>query len=393
MFPLSFSSSSSLSSTPPSLDCISELDHHLSDISEDDDVIVDMSAAHTHRALTSNSSSLLSDQQLGDPEHVAQTPPGSSPITSCSQTHSSELLEMEKGYKAETGAMTALPSWYSLRGVVKYVSLVLCFISMLGKNGRKHQPAKLFLGLTSRMGSFTNTVSNLISRSARTLKTFNVRAPKCITSSKAMSTLCQLVCSLTSQLIQFLAALTRYLPTKLISLIPVLALHPKREHFLSTSSYPSVVSSFTAYFSRSSLPFSVPSRSSLLTFSSCSRAKLTASVHDYLLKPSPLLLPCLLVVFLLVVMLTASQSLVLALILATPLGLTLYYLENLVSSQRRAVLPVFATEKPSSPSEDEFSSGVDPEASCLTPSHTPPRIRHLAHTSVTRTQEMCDPAA
>lgn len=377
MFPLSFSSSSSLSSTPPSLDSISEFDHGLSDISEDDDLTDETAASHTPWALSSNSSSPLSDQLLADLEHLtSQNPPSSSPITSCSHTYSSEL---SVAAEAETRAKTGLPNWFgwfSLKFVVKYVSLILCFLSMFGKNGHRCQPTKLFWGFKEKLNIFNPTVFKLISKSAGKSKPFTVKAPRFILSN--MARLRQIVNSLALKLTNFFAFFTCYLPTKFISLAPT------RHHSPSVSSptYLPVVSSFSSLSSFSSPPFSVP------TLSSCSRANLTASVHRYLLNPSPLFLPCLLVIFLFVVMLTASQSLVLALILATPLGLTLYYLENTVSIQRKAVLPMFVTE---SLSEDQSGSAINKQASPLTPTYTPPRIRY--HSNATWTQEMCDPAA
>lgn len=383
MFPLSFSSSSSLSSIPPSLDSISELDHGLSDISEDDDLTDETAASHTPWALSSNSSSPLSHQQLADLEHLSQNLPSPSPSTSCSHTYSSEFLGVEE---AETRAKTGQPnwwSWFSLRGVVKYVSLILCFLSMFGKNGHRCQPTKLFLGFTKKLSIFTPTEFKLIYKSAGKLKPFTVKAPRFILSNIAMSELRQIVNSLALKLTNFFAFFTCYLPTKFISLVPTLLHLPS----VSSLTYIPIVSYFSSLFSLSSFPsppFYVPA------LSSCSRANLTASVRRYLLNPSPLFLPCLLVVFLLVVMLTASQSLVLALILATPLGLTLYYLENTVSSQRKAVLPMFVTE---TPIEDLSSSGINKQASPLTPTHTPPHIRHHTHLNATWTQEMCDPAA
>ena len=357
MFPLSFSSSSSLSSLPPSLDTISELDRGLSDISEDDDLVDD--TPHSLWALPSNTLSLFSDQQSVD---LAQIPP--SPITS-SQTCGSEVFGVEEGRGAETTATAAVPNWwsrFSLRGVVKYVSFILCFLSFWGKNGNGCLPTKFLSGLTKKMSYFTPTVSKFTSKSA-------LRVPRCIDTSKLRQTINNLALKLTN----FVAFITSYLPSKVRSSAPAVLRHPARLQLpVSSLTCPQIVSSLPSYFP-------VPSLSSL------SRSNLTPSIHRYLLNPSPLFLPCLLVVFLLVVMLTASQSLVLALILATPLGLTLCYLENVVSSQRKALLPTFVTpETPHKQHEDQLSSP-------LTPTHTPPRIRHLA--SATWTQEMCDPAA
>ncbi|KAA8583183.1 hypothetical protein FQN60_015729 [Etheostoma spectabile] len=312
MFPLSFSSSSSLSSLPPSLDTISEFDHGLSDISEDDDVINDATAAHTLWALPSNTFSLFSDQLSADLEHLAQNPPASSPITS-SQTCGSEVSQIEEGCQAEARESAGLPnwwSWFSLRGVVKYVSFIQCFLSIWGKNENRCLPTNLLSGLTKKLSFFMSTVSKLTSKST----------------------------------------------------VPVIVSF--------YSSLPSL-SSLASHF------FSVPSCSSL---SSLSCPILTPSIHRYLLNPSPLFLPCLLVVFLLAVMLTASQSLVLALILATPLGLTLCYLENVVSSQRKAVLPMSITETPNvkevdlSPSDAEATPTKSLGARELALSQSPMRV-------------------
>uniref|UniRef100_A0A665W826 FERM domain-containing protein n=1 Tax=Echeneis naucrates TaxID=173247 RepID=A0A665W826_ECHNA len=87
-----------------------------------------------------------------------------------------------------------------------------------------------------------------------------------------------------------------------------------------------------------------------------------------------------------------DSSLVLALILATPLGLTLCYLENVVTSERKAVLPLFVTERPHNQPEDNLSSNFNKQASPDTLTTTPPHIRLHVHASATRTQEMCDPA-
>lgn len=48
---------------------------------------------------------------------------------------------------------------------------------------------------------------------------------------------------------------------------------------------------------------------------------------------------------------------VLALVLATPLGLTLFYMERVIPRQRRAVLPLFMSENPDD--ETQFSSGLE----------------------------------
>ncbi|KAI9522587.1 hypothetical protein NQZ68_034939 [Dissostichus eleginoides] len=357
MFPLSFSSSSSLSSLPPSLDTISEFDRGLSDISEDDDLTDDLTASHSLWALPSNTFSLFSDQQSAD---LALNPPAS---PRSSQTIISEVSCVEEGCLAETQPpFTNWCSWFSLRGVVKYVSFVLCFLSIEGKNGNRFLPKKLISGLTKKIRFLTLklTPRDIVTPSLRQIRN-----------------------GLALNWTSFWAFLTSYLPAKAASLVPAVLWRPKRLHLPSISSLscPPIASSLSSLPALSSLPsclFSVPSLSSF----SCSNV--SPSIHRYLLNPSPLFLPCLLVVFLLVVMLTASQSLVLALVLATPLGLTLCYLENLVSSQRKTVLPTFNPETANDQSEHPLSFP-------LTPTHTPPRIRH--HTSATRTQETCDPAA
>ncbi|TWW69015.1 Band 4.1-like protein 2 [Takifugu flavidus] len=211
MFPLSFSSSSSLSSTPPSLDLISEFDHELSDISEDDDLVVEASASRAQRRLPSDTPTSISDQLLADLERLLKDPSTFLPITG-SQTNGFDVLGVEEGCQAKTRASAGV--------------------------------------------------------------------------------------------------------------------------------------------------FPVTSSSSLLTLYPLSPSCLLTPIHHYLRNPSPLLLPCLLILFLLVVMLTASQSLALALILATPLGLTLCYLENVVSSQRRpALLPTFVGKTPNEQQDDQPSSG------------------------------------
>lgn len=385
MFPLSFSSSSSLSSIPPSLDSISELDHGLSDISEDDDRIDDSDTAHTLWTLPSNTFSLFCDQQLAHLEHLTQNAPSSSP-TPTSQTHTSELLKFEEGCPYETAAV--LPSWrrwFTLKGVAKYVSFILSFLSVLGKNGNRCLTTKTLSGLIKKLNIFTPTLFMLMSNSAMKLKVFTISAPRCNISNMITSNLHVVLNSLACKWTQFLAFSAHYIPPKLINSVPGFPPQLTQLRFPTVSSLtcPLIISTFSPF---SSLPFFVSSRSSLPPLCTFSRSDLTASVHRYLLNPSPLFLPCLLVVFLMMVMLTASQSLVLALILATPLGVTLCYLENVVSSKKKTVLPLFINEP-----ENQLSSGTNKQASPLTPEHTPPRIRH--HTGATWTQEMCDPAA
>ncbi|XP_014872401.1 band 4.1-like protein 2 isoform X10 [Poecilia latipinna] len=362
MFPLSFSSSSSLSSIPPSLDSISELDRALSDISEDDDRAEDAEAARSLWSLPSNTLSLFTDQQLADLGHLIQTSPSSQPV-SASQTCSSELVKYEEGVTRATAGWANLRQWFSLKGVVKLASFILCFLSVLSKNESRCLPRKIFTGLGEKLNIYFNIFGTKYSP-------FNLPAFR----------LRQIVSCLAFLWARFLAFLT-HLPLKLKKFVGTLPLYAKQRQFPKVSSIPnpqivsfSLLSSFS---SRSPLP--------LTTFRSSS---FTASVHRYLLNPSPLFLPCLLALFLLVVMVTASQSVVLALILATPLGLTLSYLETAVSSRRKTLLPVFVSHEAS---ERNSSSGADQDASALTPTHTHPHARH--HGGIGWTQEMCDPAA
>ncbi|XP_023808981.1 band 4.1-like protein 2 isoform X9 [Oryzias latipes] len=314
MFPLSFSSSSSLSSIPPSLDSISEFDRGLSDISEDDDGIGGAETPHVLWALPSNTLSFFSDQQPADLGHLAQSPSSPHPATS-SNTCASELLKFEEACKVETRKAAAnWQGWPYLKGVVKCASFILSFLSVLGRNGSRCLPTKLRSGLTKKL---------------------IILSP-----------------ALWQQLWPPAATLAKMSGTKF-------------------SSAPSAISSFASISS-----LSATSRASLHSLTAFSCSNLTASLQRFLLNPSPLFLPCLLVLFLLAVMLTASQSLVLALILATPLGLTLCYFENAMSSKRKGMLPVTADGQ-------SDKHGASPL--------TPPHIRH--HADATWMQEMCDPAA
>ncbi|XP_029984002.1 band 4.1-like protein 2 isoform X12 [Sphaeramia orbicularis] len=397
MFPLSFSSSSSLSSIPPSLDSISELERGLSDISEDDDLIEDVAASHTPWTSPSNpsASSPFPDQQLADLDRL--TLPDSSSNTHSSQmlhTCSLELSGTDESCQAETRATTGLrnwQSWFCFRAAIKYISFILCFLSMMGKKGSVYLSTTPFVGLSRKLSIFIHTWSNLISESTGKLKILICNAPKHITSNMNAHTLRQVLDSLAVKKTDFVAFFTRHLRTKCITL--AFAFPLKQLHLSTSLTCPPIASSFSFPSYLSSLPFSshlmsLRSSSSFPTLSSLSPTILTSSLHRYLLNPSPLFLPCLLVVFLLVVMLTASQSLALALILATPLGLTLCYLESVVSGQRKAVLPTVVSEKGNDWPEGQLSSGFTIQAS---PTHTPPRIRH--HTSASWTQDMCDPAA
>lgn len=371
MFPLSFSSSSSLSSIHPSLDSISELDRGLSDISEDDDLADDAAGSHTPWTLPSSTSSPISDQHLAD---ITQNPPASCPITS-TQIYSSELLGVEEG--CHTRATAGIPkwwSWFSLRGVAKCVSFILCFLFMLWKNGNRYVPTKLS-GLTQKFSFFTATVPKLSSESAEKFKLLTITTPKFITSGVTSHKFSLVINTLSLKLAQSVAFFTSYLPTDCSRFIPAALWHRTGLNFSSVSflACPPIVSSFPPH-----------------TLAPLSCSNLTPYIHYYLLNPSPLFLPSLLVIFLLVVMLTASQSLFLALILATPLGLTLCYLENMVSSQSKlAILPMFAAEM----SNDEPSNDFNEQAFPLTLKDAPPCFKHQGHNNSNWTQEKCDPAA
>lgn len=380
MFPLSFSSSSSLSSTPPSLDLISEFGHDLSDISEDDDLVVDASASHAQWRPHSDTPTSISDQLLADLERLLKDPPTFLPIT-----NGFDVLGVEEGCQAKTRASAGpnWPSWFPLRAVVKCVSLFLCFLSLLSKNCYKCLTTQLQAGVM-KMSFFTATVSKLTSghRSAGHLKILISKSSKLITSHEF-----HLIRSYVAlKGAHLVAYFRRYVP-KCSTSLPAGLWKQTRINW----SCP-IISSL------SSLPtkvFPVTSSPSLLTLYPLSPSGLLTPIHPYLRNPSPLLLPCLLILFLLVVMLTASQSLVLALILAAPLGLTLCYLENVVSSQRRSavVLPVFVGKTPNEQQDGQPSSGFSVKAFPQKLKHSPPHFRHQVHRSTNWTQEMCDPAA
>lgn len=385
MFPLSFSSSSSLSSTPPSLDLISEFDHDLSDISEDDNLVVDASASRAQWRFPSDTPTSISDQLLADLERLLKDPPTCLPITG-SETNGFDVLGVEEGCQAKTRVSARVPnwpSWFSLGAVVKCVSLFLCFLSLLGKNCYDCLTTQLQAGVM-KMSLFTATVSKPTSghRSAGHLKIIISKSSKLITSHE-FHLILNYVALKWAHLV---ACFRRYVPPKCSSSVPAGLWKQTRLNWTCP-----IISSL------SSLPtkvFSVTSSSSLLTLYPLSPSCLLTPIHHYLQNPSPLLLPCLLILFLLVVMLTASQSLALALILATPLGLTLCYLENVVSSQRRSsVLPMFVGKTPSEQQDDQPSSGFSVKAFPQKLKHSPPHFRHQVHRSTHWTQEMCDPAA
>lgn len=385
MFPLSFSSSSSLSSTPPSLDSISEFDHGLSDISEDDGLVVNALASHAQWAPPSHMPSSFSDQLLADLEHLLKNSLASQTVSG-SQTSGSEVLGVEEGCQAKTRATAGLPlwpSWFSLCAVVKCATLFLCFLSLLGKNGYNCLTTKLHAGVM-KLSWLTAAVSKLTSdhNSVGHLMIRIDRSPKLITSCDFHRILNYVVLKLA----HLMAFFTTYVPLKCSSSVPAGLWKQSGLNWTC----PPIVSSL------SSLPtkvFSVTFSSSLLPSCPLSTSCLPAPVCRYLRNPPPLFLPSLLILFLLAVMLTASQSLVLALILATPLGLALCYLENMVSRQRRsALLPTFVSET-SNDGQDQPSSGFSVKAFPQKRKHSLPHIRHHVHKSTNWTQEMCDPAA
>lgn len=366
MFPLSFSSSSSLSSIPPSLDSISEFDHGLSDISEDGDLIDDAATSHSPWSLPSLPS-ITSEQQSASFEHLSQNPQTSNTITA-PQTCTTEVCGEEEICQSETRATSVWQRWFSFSGVFKYFSFILCFIS-LGKDRNVCHLTKLFSALNNKVRFLTVTGFKLMLKSAKILKIF-----RCIPSH---------LTSISVKINRFVTLCISHLRTKFNNLVPICTFHRKQLQLPIVGSF---IGPLPSLSSPSCLPFSsyfyLP-----LNFLSLS----SVSVHHYLLNPSPLFLPCLLVVFLLVVMLTASQSLVLALILAAPLGLTLCYLEKVVSSRQKAMLPLFITEGPCD--QRDLSSGFSQQGSPFSQTHTPPRNRHHTHTGASWTQEMCDPAA
>ncbi|XP_051908686.1 band 4.1-like protein 2 isoform X8 [Hippocampus zosterae] len=312
MFPLSFSSLSSLSSIPPSLDSISELERGLSDISEDGDLAAD--GHHEAAALSA----------APDAEALAykQTPP-SSPAATRPQSRASDIADSE----GESGGAEGRGRWRSLRDVARYVFLVLSFRSVL----EKRKPFAVWAA--------TGRLVALVCKSAHRVKIFIITRARSVA---AVSRLRQFKDTITSKLIQLQARFSSMQPC-----LPLVSFPHLPPLSLTTGS-------------------NLPPPPAALASRPVGR-----SIRSCLSKPSPLLLPCLLVAFLLAVMFTASRSLVLALILAAPLGLTLCYLERLVSSRQRV------------PGQERPHKRGD-----LFPSDTPPCVRRH-----TRTQEMCDPAA
>ncbi|KAK0149067.1 Band 4.1-like protein 2 [Merluccius polli] len=374
MFPPSFSSCSSLSSLPPSLDSISEFENGLTDISEDEGAVEDADASRAPWALPLNAlvSSTFLDLCLPENHH------STSPVPSHSHTlHSlsAEALREELICQAAPIAMAGASSgrgWFSPRGVVKYVSFVLCFMSLLGKSVNVGTPAEAVSSLKKKLGILTSTLSKMISGRVGKLASFFT------TTSKFISQIANVVSVKLGISMQFLKC---HLPTRVLRLVSAAPRHPLLSHLPALSSGTSF-SCLSSLFSLTALPsitsFSSPPR---LSFS---LSLLLSSLRRYLSNPSPYFLPCLLVAFLLVVMLTASQSLALALILATPLGLTLCFLESMAARQRRALLPVFSADVPSCRSGEHSAS-----KQYSSPIHTPPRMRHQhAYSNTEWTQEI-----
>uniref|UniRef100_H2UF43 Erythrocyte membrane protein band 4.1 like 2 n=1 Tax=Takifugu rubripes TaxID=31033 RepID=H2UF43_TAKRU len=197
-----------------------------------------------------------------------------------------------------------------------------------------------------KMSLFTATVSKLTSahRSAGHLKIIISKSSKLITSHEFH----QILNYVALKWAHLVAYFRRYVPPKCSTSVPA-------GLWKQTRITVPIISSLSSLLAK---VFPVTFSSSLLTLYPLSPSCLLTPIHHHLRNPSPLLLPCLLILFLLVVMLTASQSLALALILATPLGLTLCYLENVVSSQRRpALLPTFVGKTPNEQQDDQPSSG------------------------------------
>lgn len=354
MFPLSFSSSSSLSSIPPSLDTISELERALSDISEDDAQTEDATAPDSQWILPANLAS------HSDFDHFTSHAAPSNPPRDL------EHLETEC-FELETEAGGHWRRWFCLKERIKYFYYLLCFLVVMGR--KVHIVTKVLGAVSKKI--FTPSMCE----TAVKVKAFAANIPKAITANFYVSKK-----SIALKWNVLVAYLTRHLPSKLLTWASTLPWVQTRLHLpaLTSSTLAPVVYSLPP--SASSVLSSHLSSYFLLSRSSLSPTLLTASLHQYLLNPSPLFLPVLLVVFLLLVMLTASQSLVLALILATPLGLTLFYMESVIPRQRRAVLPMFMTESSVNYDESHFSAGLEEYLSSQSRQQT-------------WTSDMCDPAA
>ncbi|KAJ3606727.1 hypothetical protein NHX12_026246 [Muraenolepis orangiensis] len=380
----------------------SKFENGLTDISEDEGVAEDAEALRAPWALPLNAlvSSTFLDLCLPDGDRLPQGHHqhhhhhhSISPIPSHSYTlHSlsSEALREELICQAAPIAMAGASSgqgWFSPRGVVKYMSLVLCFMSLLGKNVSVGMPAETVSSLKRKMGILTSTLSKIITGGVGICNILPGIIPTLAslftTTSNFISQMANVVGGKFAISMRFLKY---HLPTRVLRLVSTVPGHPLLSRLPSLSSGTSL-SCLSSLFCFGAFP-SVAASSSPPRLSSFSLSLVLSSLRRYLSKPSPYFLPCLLVAFLLVVMLTASQSLALALILATPLGLTLCFLESMAARQRRALLPVYTAGAASCLSGEHGAS-----KQCSSPAHTPPRMRHYAHANTEWTQEMCDPAA
>lgn len=354
MFPLSFSSSSSISSIPPSLDTISELERALSDISEDEVYPEDHTAPDNSWILPTNLTSLSDFDHFTSP-----TPSSQSSQIPCDLEHS------ETG--EHNGLETNKSRWFCLKQRIKYFYYLLCFLVLMAK--KMHIMSQVLAVLARKVltPNICEATEKVKSFAIAKLNTANIHMSK-----KYFALKWQML----------ITYLTYHLPLKLLTWVSTLPWVQTRLHLpaLTSSTLAPVVYSLPP--SASTILTSQLSSYFLLSRSAMSPTLLTASLHQYLLNPSPFFLPVLLVVFLLVVMLTASQSLVLALILATPLGLTLFYMESVIPRQRRAVLPMFMTENTIEYDESPFSSSLNMQEYSTTQ-----LIQH------TWTSDMCDPAA
>lgn len=368
MFPLSFSSSSSLSSIPPSLDTISELERALSDISEDGAYSEDTTSPDSW--ILSTNPSYLSENHFTNPDHLTL-------ITTHSHhmLNTSEHLETQEQVETrETAELLNWRSWFCLKQRIKYFYYLLCFFVVMGK--KVHITTKVLAVFSKKI-----LTANMF-ESAVKFKACVASFPDLITAK--MSKLDTVKNYMAIKWAILAAYLTCYLPTRMINCLSTLPWFKTRLHLpaLTSSTLAPVLYSLPPSMSSNHISNHLSSYF-LLTRSSLSPAALTTSLHQYLLNPSPFFLPILLVVFLLVVMLTASQSLVLALILATPLGLTLFYMESVIPRQRRAVLPMFMTENAIEYFESPYRSGLNMQESPT----------HMSKQQTIWTQDMCDPAA
>lgn len=290
------------------------------------------------------------------------TPPAPSSQFSqipCNLEHS----ETRENYKLETKS----GRWFHLKQRIKYFYYLICFLVLMGK--KAHIMTKVLVVLSKKLftPNMCETAKKFKAFALAKFNTANVNMSKKYFAEKWQT---------------LMIYLTYQLPLKLLNWASTLPWLQTRLHLpaLTSSTLAPVVYSLPP--PASSILTSQLSSYFLLSRSALSPTLLTASLHQYLLNPSPFFLPVLLVVFLLVVMLTASQSLVLALILATPLGLTLFYMESVIPRQRRAVLPMFMTENTTEYDESHFSPSLNTQEYTTTQ-----LIQH------TWTADMCDPAA